>query len=501
MHETWDEMPRYRPVDGAQFYQPCDFFGGDLEGIKNSLDYFEEMGIGVLYLNPVFEAASNHRYNTGDYLNIDPILGTNEDFISLTKEAKKRGIKIMLDGVFSHTGDDSVYFNKYGSYSSVGAMQSKDSKYYDWFKFDDYPHTYKSWWGFETLPEVDEEKPEWVNFIIKNKDSVINTWLNRGASGYRLDVADELPDKTIEEMRNTLKKNDSENVLLGEVWEDATTKQSYGSNRTYALGKGLDSVMNYPFSEATIGFILGYRDSYSYKHFLMGQSQNYPKEMYYSLMNLLSSHDVARVRTLLGTRIDAHSLTREQQAHFVVTEEQNIVGARLQKIAVAIQFSIPGVPSIYYGDETGMNGLLDPFNRNPFRVIDTDMQEYHKKFAMLRKQNDALKTGHCVFYTHTKNTISIFRFCIDGKDAFSNKAKDGAFVTLVNCSKKAKRIVVDLFAHEQLYEDWQREYFASVRIKEKCYGHIRDKHYKVSNGLISVKLPPQSAEIVEVKWK
>lgn len=498
-HEIWEEAPIYQPIEGKRFYQPCDYYGGDLLGIMESLNYLQEMGVSVLYLNPIFEAASNHRYNTGDYLKIDPVLGTNEDFKRLTQEAQVRGIKVILDGVFSHTGDDSVYFNRYGRYNSVGAYQSKDSPYYHWYQFNHYPDEYKSWWGFESLPEVDEIQPDWVDFIIEKDGSVIDTWLEAGAAGYRLDVADELPDETIEKIRAKIKHQEQENVLLGEVWEDATTKQSYGKNRTYALGRGLDSVMNYPFANETIAFLTGKKDAYQYKCFLLGQSQNYPKEMYYCLMNLLSSHDIARVRTILGTNIDAHSLSREQQAHFVITKEQDEKGAALQKAAAAIQFSIPGVPSIYYGDESGMNGLLDPFNRLPYSQPDKEMVEYYKRLANLRKENDALKTGDCVFYAHCEDIFGILRFCMNGTDAFGNMAKDGMFLTAANRSQETKKFVIDLFADMQMLAQEQRDFFQNIDFQ---YGHgtLSGQDYPIREGLIEVELPPQSADMIEVLW-
>ena len=166
---------------------------------------------------------------------------------------------MILDGVYSHTGDDSVYFNRYGRYDSIGAYQSKASPYYSWYRFTDYPNEYKCWWGFQTLPEVCETEPEWIDFVIEGEQSVFSTWLAHGADGFRLDVADELPDETIERMRVSLKREAPDNFLLGEVWEDATTKQSYGKLRTYALGKGLDSVMNYPFAGAVTEFLQGKR--------------------------------------------------------------------------------------------------------------------------------------------------------------------------------------------------------------------------------------------------
>ena len=226
-----------------------DYFGGDLKGIQMKLPYLREMGVDYLYLNPIFEAHSNHRYNTADYLNVDPLLGTNEDFETLCAEARKYGIGIVLDGVFSHTGSDSRYFNREGRYGEGGAYRDPNSPYRSWYDFDSkYKGGYRSWWGFETLPEVNEETPSYVEFIT-GEGGVIDTWLRRGAAGFRLDVADELPDEFIEKVRTAVKRVGPDKFLLGEVWEDATTKFGFDKRRTYLLGKGLDSVMNYPLQE------------------------------------------------------------------------------------------------------------------------------------------------------------------------------------------------------------------------------------------------------------
>lgn len=499
VHENWDEPVLYGPIAGKEFYEPRDYYGGTLSGIIDALDHLRDMGVGVLYLNPVSEADSNHRYNTGDYMHVDPMLGTDEDFERLTREAQVRGIRVVIDGVYSHTGDDSVYFNKYGRYDSTGAYQSKESPYFSWYQFTQYPDEYKSWWGFETLPEVDETQRDWVEFIIEGEDSVFATWTGRGASGIRLDVADELPDETIEAMRAKLKHMSQDNLLLGEVWEDATTKHSYGKERTYALGNGLDSVMNYPFTTAVIKFLQGAADAAKLKQFLVAQSQNYPKDMYYCLMNLLSSHDIARLRTVLGTQVDAHSMSREQQAHFVVSAEQDAKGARLQKLAAGIQFALPGMPCIYYGDEGGMQGLLDPFNRGTYHIYDAEMEQYYKTLMQLRKTTDALKTGNCAFYEQGSDLIGILRYCIDGQDAFGDQADDGMFLTLVNRGSEPQSIAADLFAGEELVPAAHTAAFRELDF-DRAVCVLTGETYAVNEGLIEATIPPESIRILEIMW-
>ncbi|MDR0854571.1 MAG: glycoside hydrolase family 13 protein [Clostridiales Family XIII bacterium] len=500
VHESWDELPTYLPESGKPYYHPNDIYGGDLSGIRQRLPYLSELGVSLIYLNPIFEAASNHGYNTADYLSVDPTLGTNEDFELLSDEAKALGIRIILDGVFSHTGDDSIYFNKYGRYSDVGAYQSQSSPYYSWYKFDSFPDKYVSWWGFETLPEVNEEDPSWENFVVSGEDSVMKTWIRRGGSGYRLDVADELPDRTIEQMRTAVKAQDSEAFLLGEVWEDATTKQSYNAPRRYALGVGLDSVMNYPFRNMTVEFLKGHIDANRYVRFLTNQRLNYPKEMYYVLMNLLSSHDIARIRTALATDVNLSDMPREEQAHFSVTKEQDSLARERQKLAAVIQFSLPGIPSIYYGDEVGMDGLLDPFNRKPFAPRDVSLTEIYKTLASVRNEHPVLSVGEVLFYATDGNVLGILRWTADNKDAFGNFAENGAILTVINPTTEAHRIVIDLtqerecltMAHRQIFEERKWKTAKSLVTDREAFLHA---------GLLDISIPALEAEIFELSWE
>ncbi|MDR0314803.1 MAG: glycoside hydrolase family 13 protein, partial [Oscillospiraceae bacterium] len=234
IRSPWGGTPHWEPDAHGKILNN-DYFGGDLKGIEQKLDYLKSLGVTCIYMTPIFEAHSNHRYNTADYLNVDPSLGTAYDFKSLCDAAKKLDIHIILDGVFSHTGDDSIYFNKHNRYSSIGAYNSRESKYFDWFKFSNWPHEYESWWNFSTLPEVCEDNPSYLDFIT-GEDGVAATWLKAGARGWRLDVADELPDIFIDSLRMRAKSIDPEALILGEVWEDASNKISYEKRRKYLLG-------------------------------------------------------------------------------------------------------------------------------------------------------------------------------------------------------------------------------------------------------------------------
>ena len=370
-----------------------DYFGGDFEGIRKKLGYLQELGVTWIYLNPIFEAHANHRYNTADYLNADPLLGTNEEFTLLCREAKEKGIRIILDGVFSHTGSDSLYFNREGRYGQGGAYHDPNSPYRSWYDFDKkYPCGYRSWWGFETLPEVREDDPAYRQFIC-GKGGVIDTWLSRGASGFRLDVADELPDDFIESIRKAVKAHGPDCYLLGEVWEDATTKEAYGVRRTYLLGKGLDGVMNYPFRNAILSFLRG-GSALSSAEQLTAICEHYPAPALHALMNHLGTHDTERILTALEDE-PAEGRDRYWQSGRRLPKPKYDHGIRLVRLAYAMLFTLPGVPCIYYGDEVGMQGYRDPFNRAYYDWDSTEnrIKPLLRQLAKLRKECDAFWEG------------------------------------------------------------------------------------------------------------
>lgn len=370
-----------------------DFFGGDFEGIRQKLPYLESMGVGWIYLNPIFEAHSNHRYNTADYLNADPLLGTNEEFSRLCAEAKERGIRIILDGVFSHTGSDSIYFNREGRYGEGGAFRDLCSPYHSWYDFSrNYNCGYRSWWGFATLPEVNEHDPEYQKFIC-GEGGVIDTWMSRGASGFRLDVADELPDDFIERIRQAVKAHGEDCYLLGEVWEDATTKLAYDVRRTYLLGKGLDAVMNYPFRNAILEFVGGGTPE-RFAAQVMEICEHYPAPALHTLMNFLSSHDTERAITALAGE-PSYGRDRYWQSKRWLAPDAYEEGVRRLILAYTILFTLPGVPCIYYGDEVAMQGYKDPFNRAYFNWDSTEerVRTALRGLAELRQGCDAFREG------------------------------------------------------------------------------------------------------------
>ena len=412
IHENWSNLPDWRP-DAQGEVRNCDFFGGSLQGILSKLDDLADFGVTVLYLNPVFESASNHRYNTADYRAIDPMLGTEDDFHHLCQEAKRRGIRVILDGVFNHTGSQSRYFNADGFYSDTGAAQSPDSPYYHWYSFHPWPADYDAWWGIRTLPAVREDAPDYRDFIIRGQDSVVRHWLRAGASGWRLDVADELPDDFIGEIRTAMEETAPDSFLLGEVWEDATTKIAYSMRRRYLLGQELHGVMNYPFRTALIAYLLG-GDADEFRETLESLRENYPPHAFYSLMNFLSTHDTPRILTVLGA--DHVPDSKDERAVFRLSPARRQLGLKRLRLAALVLFTFPGAPTVYYGDEAGMEGWEDPFNRAgyPWGQEDSELKSFFSKLVHLRREQPALQTGQ-LHWRWTAGSLLVFARELDGQ--------------------------------------------------------------------------------------
>ncbi len=446
LHKSRDEQVRFQPRSFEQNYSPDDFYGGTFKGIESKLPYLKELGVSCLYLNPIVEARSNHRYDTSDYTRPDPILGTTEDFTHLCRAAREQGIRILLDGVYSHTGCDSIYFDRYGNYGGIGACSGPESPYYSWYDFKRFPEEYRCWWGFADLPEVNEHDPRWLRYIVTGEDSVMKLWLKRGASGWRLDVADELPDDVLSLMRKAVKSTDPDAPIIGEVWEDAVIKESYGSRRSYALGTALDSAMNYPLRTAIADFAHNNCTAFELRDFLIGQQMNYPYPFYYALMNLLGSHDVPRLKTMLACPFNLRSLSRDEQLAVKFEPEALERAEKLEMICAALQFSLPGVPSIYYGDEQGMEGVGDPFNRQPFREGSRELHDCYQSLAALRRSAHALSTGMAQFFAPNRDVLLVLRYIKDGKDVFGCEKENGAWLCVINRADCDKSFCVDLSA-------------------------------------------------------
>lgn len=361
--EDWDTPPAYKKSEDGDILE-WDFYGGTLRGVREKLDYLVDLGVTVIYLNPIFEAASNHRYDTADYLRIDPMLGDEEEFCALAREAAERGISIMLDGVFNHCGQDSRYFNRYGNYPEPGAWQGDESPYRDWFFFNE-DGTYDGWWGNPDLPDVNEKSPEYRELIC-GQDGVVRKWLRAGARGWRLDVADELSDGFIEDIKAAMVAERPDGALVGEVWEDASNKMAYGKLRQYFEGTELDGTMNYPLRTALLAFVRNQIGAPEMAARLEQLRENYPRDAFFSCLNLLGSHDRERLFTMLGDAPDPDTLSEEERAAFRLDEGHASLAMSRLWLTVLLQMTLPGVPCVYYGDERGMEGFRDPYNRAAF---------------------------------------------------------------------------------------------------------------------------------------
>ncbi|OPX83784.1 MAG: 4-alpha-glucanotransferase [Pelotomaculum sp. PtaB.Bin104] len=410
LHLSWEDTPFYLK-DSCGTVERWTFFGGDLQGVISKLDYLEEMGVSAIYFNPIFEAASSHRYDTGDYHKIDPLIGTLEDFQKLVAEAGRRGIRIILDGVFSHTGSDSRYFNRYGHYPDLGAYQSKASPYYSWYQFEEYPDCYACWWGHDVQPNVNEMEPSYREFIFGGEHSVIQYWMAQGVKGWRLDVADELPDQFIRELRDTMQEVDGNAVLIGEVWEDASNKISYDQLREYFYGGELDGVTNYPFRKVLLEFLLGQVESKAVHSHLLQLYENYPRHNFYSALNIIGSHDTARVLTLLGEAPAEECLEDKARRYYRLPEEKRRLAVARLKLLSLIQFTFPGVPCIYYGDEAGLEGYKDPYNRGtfPWGYEDQELLGWYKRLSCLRREYAVLSEGDLQFLALEPDLLGFVR--------------------------------------------------------------------------------------------
>ncbi len=392
VYREWNEPPTYlRNPDGS--IDKWDFYGGNLKGIEEKLPYLKELGITAIYLNPIFESGSNHRYSTADFKKIDNVLGTLADFKSLIKKSDEYGIKLILDGVFNHVGADSIYFNRNGNYGDDGAYRNPNSKYRNWFKFENYPNKYKCWWGITDLPDLEKENEEVQRYLIDGNESVIKYWTGLGIGGWRLDVADELSDNFLSKLYKQVKAINKDVIVMGEVWEDASNKVAYETLKKYFTHRELDCVMNYPFRDNLLAFFKGEIDADELKITFMTLMENYPKNAFYGNFNLLGTHDTTRILA---------------EAESILPENPVLLLTQL----VALQFVFPGVPCIYYGDEAGVTGGKDPDNRKPYPWGNENKEIFniYKKYTSLRSELNCLKSGETEFIAKDKDVFGIRRF-------------------------------------------------------------------------------------------
>jgi len=469
IHQTWNEEVFYNKDENGHLLN-TDIYGGNILGIIKKLDYLANLGVTALYLTPIFEAWSNHKYNTADYEKIDPLFGDEQIFCKLCDEARKRNINIILDGVFNHTGSDSKYFNKYGRYRTCGAFQDENSPYRHWYNFsDEYNCGYKAWWGVHSLPSVNETDASYQDYIIGSNSSIIKKWLRCGAKGWRLDVADELPPAFIRDLRKAVKSIDPDAAIIGEVWEDATNKISYGEFREYLLGYELDSVMNYPFKNAIIGFLMDLIPAEKLSKIINSIIENYPLPALYTMMNILGSHDVERIKTLFGeAELD---LSIDEKIHYRLPAEKAALAKKRVVLASAWQMTFIGTPCIYYGDEVGLEGHRDPFNRRPFPWNDSDLDLYdwYKSLVNLRKSRAELRTGKYAVLIADADIYAYIRHNASSKT-----------IILINRSKdKSQYVEIDL----------------SIYCIKEVKDFQQDSIFELTNGILRIQISQLTCRI------
>lgn len=428
LHESFSESPEVVSADGK--YYADDFFGGNFNGIREKLDYLEELGVGIIYLSPIFKAFSNHRYDTGDYLKVDELLGTEDDFKRLLDAAHEKGMKIILDGVFNHSGADSLYFNKFGTYDSLGAYQSKSSPYYDWYYFKKFPDEYACWWGCDNVPDLNKSNNDYCALVF-GKNGVVEKWQKLGADGWRLDVVDELPIDFVNLLIKKIKSVNKDALVIGEVWEDASTKVSYGELRPYLLGDQLDGTMNYPFMNAIIAYVRD-GDEKFFKDTVQSILENYPKETVYCLMNSLGTHDTVRIINALSD-VRAHGWSKTHKLGYKLPDSEYEKAKKKLYLASVLQFTLPGIPSIFYGDEAGLQGFDDPINRRPYPwgSEDKEILAHYKKLGRIRRENRAVFSGG--FNMRDEN----------GLVAYERASGDDEILIAVNAGADDKTLIIN----------------------------------------------------------
>ena len=387
--EDWGaEIAEYPEYPGA-FLKNNTFYGGTLYGIAEKMEYISSLGASYIYLSPIFESPSNHKYDTANYFKIDGIFGGEEAFSALINQANKYGIGVILDGVFNHTGADSIYFNKFDRYKEIGAYNSPSSEYFSWFDFQEYPEKYTCWWGIDILPRINYEKSSAKEYMLR----VISHWLKYGISGFRLDVADELSDDFIADIHSTIKKYNPNGLLYGEVWEDASAKIAYGVRKKYYLGAELDGVMNYPLRDSIIDYVIN-KNAESMRYYLNTVMKNMPKPQRENAMNLLGTHDTKRILNVFAD-IDVSEKSISDIAVYKMSSAEYEKAKRRLVAAYTVISALPGIPTVYYGDEVGLEGFSDPFNRKtfPWGAEDVEILTHYRKIGKIRKENSIIQSG------------------------------------------------------------------------------------------------------------
>lgn len=463
-HSNWDEDIKIGPDENGIWN--ADFYGGDLKGIIDKLDYIKSLGVSIIYLSPIVWSQSNHRYDTSDYEKVDPYAGTNEDLKNLCTIAHQKGIKIILDAVFNHTGNDSKYFNEYNHFNELGASQSPESKYYPFYRkyIADNKTYFDYWWGMKNLPVCDGSNKEWQNYIY-GEGGIIDLWFSLGIDGLRLDVADELSDEFIEGIRTAVKRNKKDGFIIGEVW-----KNPMRMNRNYISGgKGMDTVMNYTLIDALIRYFK-YEDVHKLRDVINQLKTEYPIDTLNSLMNFTSTHDITRAINIFGTHEFRYSgewawnLNNESdlewQKNYQLSFEEYQRGKEIYKAYLYVLTFFPGILSIFYGDEVGLQGMGNLANRRPFpwHNIDKDLLKFFQSLGEIRQKEQFLEEADLEIIEINNEYIMFKRHTLTESILIAVNRSNGK---------------IKIFLPEE-YTDYEKTYFLGKSSKEELdsYGAL-----------------------------
>lgn len=466
-HARWLDKP-YRPGsgDGSDAAYGNDFFGGDLAGLIDKLDEIRDLGANAIYMTPIFRAASNHKYDTADYLHVDPAFGSNDDFSRLTREAAKRGIRVIPDASLNHTGADSIYFDRYGNFGGRGAYTGgvirTESPWASWYRFDatqvDPDRRYAGWAGVADLPELDKSSPAWRDFAYRAPDSVTRRWLDAGASGWRMDVAPWVPDDFWREWRAVVKAQRPDAITIAETWFDAAK---------FFLGDSFDSTMNYIFRNTALAWAAG-GDARELVGNLELMREHYPPQALHASMNLLSSHDVPRALHELGWHDDADAAqAREAKARF--------------RAALLLQMTWPGAPAVFYGDEVGLTGGADPQNRRPYPWADRGghpdlaLRATVKRLIALRHAMPVLRRGTLEAPLHVDAHVM----------AWPRRLGDTLAITVHSNDTAVRQVELVLPAGTR-----------AVELVDRLDG---DRAWPVHDGRVRLQVPPRWGMVLEAR--
>ena len=504
-HKDWYSLP-FDPATGSNpayagnGQYNIDYFGGDLQGIQDKLDYLQSLGVNTLYLTPIFQSESVHKYDTGNFMQVDPGFGTMQDYLNLVKDAKAKGMHIILDTAFEDTGSNSTYFNRFGAYGSTnGAYQNgqvnTNSPYYSWYQWaPGQTPPYNSWFGYDTLPLTNTNNPSYQNFV---DNTVGPYWITQGASGWRLDSADNSNFSVPwwSAFRQAVKKVDPNAAIIGEVWNNASNDGGATPAGTdWLTGSTFDSVMNYQFRNAVLDFFAGnYNDgneqhnavnAAGFNRELMTLYSDYPLQSFYAMMNLVDSHDTMRILSVLEGVPSPTTMTALQQATYQPTAAQQQLGIAKLQLVSDFQFGFPGDPTVYYGDEAGATGYKDPLDRGtyPWGFANQDLLNHYRLLGAIRNANPVLQTGTFTPLYTSGSVYAFARTITGGQDVFGASAQNASAIVAINNSATATTVTIPVKG--------------TIADGTQLLDELSNTWYTVQNGAVSMNLSAYQGAIL-----